>query len=84
MIKSQIGPYIYIKVTLESIRRDPKCDVNAPWAKKLKFFEKVRVTGKELCDENEWNNAKSLYTRCIGLFKNISKVQRELLSQDEL
>ena len=44
------------------------------WSEKLKFYERVRVTGKELCDENEWSNAKNLYSRCIALFKNVTKV----------
>lgn len=82
-IRSSVGPDIYMKLSLTNIKRDPKCEQHAPWQDRILFFEKVRVTGKELCAQNEWNNAKALYTRCLGLFKNISKVQRELLSGDD-
>ena len=63
-ILASVGTNIWIKVTVTSIKRDPKCDQNADWQEKLKFFEKVRITGKELCEENEWNNAKTMYARC--------------------
>ncbi len=67
-----------------NIKRDPKCDQNASWSEKLKFYERVRITGKELSEENEWSNAKILYSRCLSLFKNISKAQRESFNEQEL
>lgn len=48
-IKSSVGPDIYIRISLTNIKRDPKCDVQASWSKKLEYFERVRITGKELC-----------------------------------
>jgi len=50
---------------------------------KLLFFEKVRTTGKELCEDKEWSNAKNLYSRCIGLFKNMPKKQKDALTADQ-
>ena len=72
-ILDSTGSQIYIKVTLTNIKRDPKCNQNATWSEKISFFEKVRVTGKELCELEEWSNAKSLYARCLGLFKNVTR-----------
>jgi hypothetical protein len=77
-----VGPDIYIKVTITNIKRDPKCDTQAPWEEKIQFFERVRITGKELCEENEWSNAKNLYARCIGIFKNMPKKQKDSLTPD--
>jgi len=57
---------------LINIKRNPKCETTAPWDEKVRFFERVRITGKELCGENEWSNAKNLYARCIGIFKNVA------------
>lgn len=39
------------------------------------------MTGKELCEQEEWSNAKSLYARCLGLFKNVTRVQRDQLTE---
>lgn len=72
-IFKDVGTQIWIKVTMTNIKRDPKCQQHAPWDDKVKYYEKVRLTGKELCEQQEWSNAKNLYARCIGLFKNISK-----------
>jgi hypothetical protein len=83
-IRASVGTDIYIKLTLFNINRDPKCGQHAPWDERLSFFEKVRMTGRELCSENEWSNAQKLYARCIGLFRNVSKVQRELLTEEDL
>ena len=81
-IRQSVGPDIYIKVTITNIKRDPKCDTQAPWEEKIQFFERVRITGKELCDESEWSNAKNLYARCIGIFKNMPKKQKDSLTPE--
>ena len=46
-----------MKLSLINIKRDPKCEQHAPWCDKIAYFEKVRVTGRELCADNEWSNA---------------------------
>lgn len=61
---------------ITNIKRDPKCENTATVEEKLKFFERVRITGRELCEQGEWSNAKNLYSRCIGLFKNMPKLQQ--------
>lgn len=81
-IRKLVGMDIYIRVQITNIKRDPKCDTKATLDEKLKFFERVRITGKELCEETEWSNAKNLYSRCIGLFKNMPKPQKDSLTPD--
>jgi len=79
-----VGPTIYIKVTLLSIKRDPKCEQTASWEKKVKYFEAVREISKELIsEEKEYSNAKQLYSRCVSIFKNMSKAQKESLDAEQ-
>lgn len=58
------------------------CDAKATWDEKIIFYDKVRLIGKELCQEGEFSNAKNLYSRCIGVFKNMPKKQRESLTDE--
>lgn len=78
-MRTTVGPDIFIKVTVTNIKRDPMCDARAPWEEKFAFYLKVREVGRELCAEGEHSNAKNLYSRCIGIFKNMPKKQRESL-----
>lgn len=79
-----VGSDIYIRVQITKIKRDPKCDNTASWEEKLIFFDKVRSVGKELCmEEDEYSNAKTLYSRCISLFKNMPKKQKESLNEEQ-
>jgi hypothetical protein len=77
-----VGPDIYIRIQITKIKRDPKCDNTASWEEKLVFFDKVRAVGKELCEELEFSNAKTLYSRCVSLFKNMPKKQKESLNDE--
>jgi hypothetical protein len=72
MLKA-VGPDVYIRTAITKIKRDPKCDNQASWEEKLIFFEKIRAVGKELCEEKEYSNAKTLYSRCVSNFKNMPK-----------
>lgn len=67
---------------MTNIKRDPTCDAKATWEEKVLFFEKVRDVGRELYAEGEFSNAKTLYARCIGAFKNMAKKQRESLTEE--
>lgn len=49
-ILSVVGPDIYMKLSLTNIKRDPKCEQQAPWSDRIQFYNKVRITGKELCE----------------------------------
>lgn len=82
-MKTAVGPDIYIRVHITNIKRDPKCDNTASWDEKLIFFDKVRSVGKELCEDKEFSNARTLYSRCISLFKNMPKKQKESLNEDQ-
>lgn len=81
-IRASVGPNIYIKVTITNVNRNPKCETKANWEEKNAFFDRVRSTGKELCEEGEWSNAKTLYARCIGIFKNMPKPQKDSLTKE--
>ena len=81
-MKATVGQDIFIKVTVTNIKRDPTCDAKATWEEKVIFFEKVRDVGRELCAEGEFSNAKTLYARCLGAFKNMPKKQRESLTEE--
>ena len=70
-----VGATIFIKVTVLSIKRDPKCAQSASWDEKKSYFEQVREIARELIsEEKEYSNAKQLYSRCVSIFKNMSKV----------
>jgi len=82
-MQKAVGPDIYVRVHITNIKRDPKCGTQEPLDKKLTFFEKVRQTGKELVAEEEFSNAKTLYSRCISIFKNMPKKQKESLTEEQ-
>ena len=48
-IRQTVNKEIWIRVYISNIKRDPKCDTQATLEEKLTFFERVRITGKELC-----------------------------------
>ena len=79
-----IGNDIYIQINMTNIRRDPKCSNTATFEVKLAFFEKIRVICKDLIAENEHSNARAIYARAIDCFKNMSKKECALLSEDQL
>ena len=83
LIKEQAGPDIWIKVTITKIRRDPRCDTQAPIEEKMIFWDKIRFVGKELVQDEEYSNAKNLYTRGISIFKNMPKKQKEELNETQ-
>jgi hypothetical protein len=81
-MKRIVGPDIYIRVNITNIKRDPKCETGAPLEKKLIFFEKIREICRDLVAEGEYSNAKTLYARCISIFKNMPKKQKESLNAE--
>ena len=44
----------------------------------------MREICKELIDEQEYANAQNLYSRVLGEFKNIPKIIRDALSQEQI
>jgi tetratricopeptide (TPR) repeat protein len=82
-MRRTVGPDIYIRIHITNIKRDPKCGQEACWEDKLIFYEKVRAVGKELCDDKNYSNANTLYSRCISLFKNMPKKQKESLTEEQ-
>jgi len=73
-MRTSVGPTIFIRVNLTNIKRNPKCDTQAPLDKKLIFYNQVREIGRELIGQfEEYSNAERLYSRCISIFKNMPK-----------
>ena len=82
-MQNSVGPTIWIKVTIVNIKRNPKWDTQAPLDQKLIFYEKVREMSRELIGLfQEYSNAERLYSRCISIFKNMPKRQKESLSEE--
>lgn len=79
---TSVGPTIWIRVEITNIKRNPKCDTQAPLDEKLVFFEKVKEASRELISLfQEYSNAERLYQRCISIFKNMPKRQKESLDE---
>ena len=47
-MRTTVGPTIWINVEITNIKKNPKCDTQAPLEEKLVFFEKVREMSREL------------------------------------
>lgn len=83
-MKNSVGPTIWIKVSITNIKRNPKCDTQAPLDQKLVFYDKVRDQSRELIGLfQEYSNAERLYSRCISIFKNMPKRQKESLTEEQ-
>ena len=83
-MKNSVGPTIWIKVSITNIKRNPKCDTQAPLDQKLVFYDKVREQSRELIGLfQEYSNAERLYSRCISIFKNMPKRQKESLTEEQ-
>ena len=83
-MQNSVGPTIWIRVNLTNIKRNPKCDTQAPLDQKLVFYDKVRDMSRELISLfKEYSNAERLYSRCISIFKNMPKRQKESLTEEQ-
>ena len=47
-MRDSVGPTIWIRVHITNIKRNPKCETQAPLDEKLVFYEKVRESSREL------------------------------------
>ena len=68
---------------MTNIKRDPKCSNTASYEVKLAYFEKIRPLCKELIADNEVSNARAIYARSIDCFKNMSKKEVNLLTDEQ-
>ena len=83
-MQNSVGPTIYIRVNLVNIKRNPKCETQAPLEQKLVFYDKIREMSRELISVfQEYSNAERLYSRCISIFKNMPKKQKESLTDEQ-
>mmetsp|Transcript_21241 Transcript_21241/g.26167 ORF Transcript_21241/g.26167 Transcript_21241/m.26167 type:complete len:181 (+) Transcript_21241:44-586(+) len=83
-MKNAVGPTVYIRVNITNIKRNPKCDTQAPLDQKIIFYNSVREISRELIGLfKEYVNAERLYSRCISIFKNMPKRQKESLTEEQ-
>ena len=78
-----LGEWIWIKLTIDSIKREPVYKEKNTYEGKLEYFNQVREIGKELIAEEEYPNAQQIYKRVLGEFKNIPKKIRDTLSEEQ-
>lgn len=84
-IASSIGNTIYMKLMIDSIKREPKIPKqNGSMPEKVEFYEKIREIAKEQIEQKDYSNAKQLYSRACTLFRHMSREQKENLSENEL
>lgn len=76
-----IGDRIWIKITVEGIKRQPPFKDKGTWKGKLEYFNTIRTICKELIAEDEYPNAQKLYSTVLGDFKNLRKDIREGLTE---
>jgi len=77
-----IGDSIFIKLNVDTIKRSPPHKDQQTYEGKLLYFSKIREICKELMIDEEYVNAKELYSRCLGEFKNMPKKIRDSLTED--
>ena len=80
---ADIGTYIWFKINIEKIKRNPPMKQNQSYDEKLKYYETCRVICKELFQDEEYKNAQDLYSRCLAEFKNIPKKLLNTLDDDQ-
>jgi hypothetical protein len=76
-----LGDKIWLKLSVESIKRAPVYKDNKTYEGKVEYFKVVREISKELMAEDEYANAQQLYSRVLGEFKNIPKKIRDTLTE---
>ena len=77
-----IGKNIWIKLSIDSIKRSPLYKDKDTYSGKCLYYETCRIICKELVEEQEFANAQTLYSRCLGEFKNMpKKIQNSLTEQ---
>lgn len=74
---------IWIKLTIDGIKRQPVYKDKDTWEGKCAYLETVREVCKELMDEQEYTNAQQLYMRVLGEFKNMPKKIRDGLTDEQ-
>ena len=85
--EADVGRTVWIKVQVDNIKRDPRCDMNAPFATKLAYLAKVRATCRDLValdDKMCYSNAADLYGRCAQVFRSVPKAKLETMPEEEL
>jgi hypothetical protein len=78
-----LGENIYIRLHIDSIKRNPVYKDNKTFLGKMEYFTTIREICKELICEDEYANAIQIYSRCLGEFKNMPKKIRDSLNEIE-
>ena len=66
--KDKIGEDIYIRMSINNIKRNPVNSNPATYEGRLSYFKRIREICKDLIEEGEHTNASTLYSRCLGEF----------------
>ena len=80
---AEIGTDIWMKIYIETIKRNPPYKQNLPFEGKVEYYETCRVICKELVQEEEYKNAQDLYARCLAEFKNMAKKVLNNLNEEQ-
>lgn len=79
----KIGELVYIRLEVDSVRRQPVFADKKSFEGRVAWFEKCREIGKELMDEAEFNNAKDVYGKCRGEFDGIPRKIKEAMTDEQ-
>eukprot|EP00355_Strombidium_rassoulzadegani_P006360 CAMPEP_0168616674 /NCGR_PEP_ID=MMETSP0449_2-20121227/5146_1 /TAXON_ID=1082188 /ORGANISM="Strombidium rassoulzadegani, Strain ras09" /LENGTH=283 /DNA_ID=CAMNT_0008657461 /DNA_START=33 /DNA_END=882 /DNA_ORIENTATION=- len=77
------GEDIFMKLCVESIKRDPLLKDKGSYKGLKEYFEVVREVAKECVVEEDFNNAMALYKKCLGSIRNMQKKLKDSLSEEE-
>ncbi|CDW86323.1 peptidyl-prolyl cis-trans isomerase fkbp6-like [Stylonychia lemnae] len=82
-IKAQIGDDVYIKFSINNIKRNNQCPNSNSFECLEEYLGQIRSICKELMDDGEYPNAQNLYSRVYASYKNMSKVLKDSLTEEQ-
>lgn len=80
--KKLIGDDIFIKFTIQNIKRNPMCQNAETFEGIETYLNHVREVCKESIEEGEYSNAQTLYQRVYAMYKNMTKKMRDSLNEE--
>ena len=81
--KAKIGELIYIKLGIESIKKQPMYANNKTFEGRKEYFETIRELCKELMAEGEFVNAKDIYQKCLGEFNAMPRKIKDTMTEEQ-
>lgn len=77
------GQFIWMKLHIFQVKRNPLQKKKDTFEDLVDYFEQVREVGKEVVVEKEFMNAKNIYTKTLGMFKNMQKKLKDALTEEQ-